>query len=161
VTPPRPRIDRETRLAGESPRYEGYRPSNFNQAGGFDLPPDLVLWRHAIPTLRIATYGVPNVTFVSARSMKRLIFAAAVGAAVVGVVVVGAPAPSNAADLGVLPGLRHVRHLRVADRYWDWRDRCAFAGYYCLYAWDGYVYHYRWDDRPSYAYSSRRHRHRY
>ena len=31
----------------------------------------------------------------------------------------------------------------------NWRDRCAYAGYYCLYAWNGYVYHYPFHD---YAY---------
>ena len=46
------------------------------------------------------------------------------------------------------------------DRFgYNWRDRCAYAGYYCLYAYDGYVYHYPFDDRASaYAYRWRRHR---
>jgi len=53
-------------------------------------------------------------------------------------------------------------HVRATWRHWNWRDRCAYAGYYCLYAWDGYVYSYPFDDRPSaYAYSARRHRHRF
>ncbi len=83
-------------------------------------------------------------------------FAAALGAAVV-----GAPAPSNAAELDVAPA-RHARHLRVAVHDWYWRDRCAFAGYYCLYAEYGFVYAYPFDDRPiAYAYYSRRHRHRF
>lgn len=43
----------------------------------------------------------------------------------------------------------------------NWRDRCAFAGYYRLYAWDGYVYHYPFDDRPSAYYHPRRHRQRF
>ena len=64
--------------------------------------------------------------------------------------------PSQAADLG--SDYRHgVRHVRTAWHYSSWRDRCAWAGYYCLYAWDRYIYSYPWDDRP-YA---RRHRHRY
>ncbi len=84
----------------------------------------------------------------------RLIFAAAVATAAF----VGTCVSSDAADLG--PGVR--RHVRSAWYYSNWRDRCAYAGYYCLYAWDGYVYHYPFDDRPSaYAYSARRHRHRY
>jgi hypothetical protein len=88
------------------------------------------------------------------RISGRLIFAAAVAAAAFA----GTCVPSDAADLG--PGVR--RHVRTTWHSSNWRDRCAYAGYYCLYAWDGYVYHYPFDDRPSaYAYSARRHRHRY
>ena len=36
----------------------------------------------------------------------------------------------------------------MSEAYWNWRDRCAYAGYYCLYAEYGYVYHYPFDDRP-------------
>ena len=55
-----------------------------------------------------------------------------------------------------------VRHVRTAWYYSNWRDRCAYAGFYCLYAWDGYIYSYPYDDRPSaYAYSARRHRYRH
>jgi hypothetical protein len=98
--------------------------------------------------------SVPTMTFVSALTMKRLMLAAAVLAAVL-----GAPAPSSAADLGLVRGTRHIRHV---ERDWNWRDRCAWEGYYCLYAWDGYVYHYPWDDRTAaYAYAARRHRHRF
>jgi len=88
---------------------------------------------------------------------KRVIFAAAIAAAAFGSTYV----PSQAADLG--PGLRSgAGHVRATWRHWNWRDRCAYAGYYCLYAWDGYVYSYPFDDRPSaYAYSARRHRHRF
>jgi len=79
-------------------------------------------------------------------------------AAVIAVAFAGACVPSDAADLG--PGVR--RHVRTAWHGSNWRDRCAYAGYYCLYAWDGYVYHYPFDDRPTaYAYSARRHRYRY
>ena len=87
--------------------------------------------------------------------MKRLIFAIAAAAAFATACV-----PSQAADLG--PGYRAgAGHVRTASRYWNWRDRCAWDGFYCLYAWDGYVYAYPWDDRPSaYAYYARRHRHR-
>jgi hypothetical protein len=89
------------------------------------------------------------------RVSGRVIFAAAIAAAVV----VGTCVSSDAADLG--PGAR--RHARTAAwHFTTWRDRCAYAGYYCLYAWDGYVYHYPFDDRPAaYAYSARRHRHRF
>jgi hypothetical protein len=90
-------------------------------------------------------------------TMKRVIFAIAVAAALLG----GASVPSQAADLG--SGFRSgARHVGTAWRHGTWRDRCAYAGYYCLYAWDGYVYSYPFDDRPSaYAYSARRHRHRF
>ncbi len=100
----------------------------------------------------------PVMIHVSARTMKRLTLAAVLGAAVLGVAVFGAPA-SNAAELGVAPGARHIRHV---ERYWNWRDRCAYAGYYCLYAEYGFVYAYPFDDRPiASAYYARRHRHRY
>jgi hypothetical protein len=79
---------------------------------------------------------------------------AALCAAVVG----GAAAPASAADLAPLPRW-HARHVRVSDAYWSWRDRCAYAGYYCLYAEYGFVYHYPFDDRPI-AYTHRRHRYR-
>ncbi len=96
---------------------------------------------------------------VSAHTMKRLMLAAALGAAVLGAAVLGAPSPSNAADLGVVRGARHIRHV---ERYWNWRDRCAYAGYYCLYAEYGFVYAYPFDDRPiASEYYARRHRHRY
>src|SRR5271169_4999167 len=82
-----------------------------------------------------------HVTIVSVLTMKRLIFAAAICAIIFG----GSSAPSSAADRGpvLVPGAKHVG---TSWRYWNWRDRCAWAGYYCLYAWHGYVYHYRWDD---------------
>ena len=93
---------------------------------------------------------------VSAVTMKRLMLAAAFGAAVLGA------APSNAAELSVAPGARHIRHVRVAEGTWNWRDRCAYAGYYCLYAEYGFVYAYPFDDRPiATAWYARRHRHRY
>ncbi|HET7847466.1 MAG TPA: hypothetical protein VFL51_00250 [Pseudolabrys sp.] len=57
----------------------------------------------------------------------------------------GVAAPAKAADLRLGPGW-HSRH--VAARYWNWRDRCAYAGYYCLYAEYGFVYAYPFDDRP-------------
>jgi hypothetical protein len=105
-----------------------------NQTGGCDLP------AHRM--------GV----FVSL--MKRLIFATAM-AATFG----AACAPSQAADLGVV---RHVRHVGTAWRSGDWRDRCAWQGYYCLYAEYGFVYAYPFDDRPiAYAYYARRHHRRY
>jgi hypothetical protein len=87
-------------------------------------------------------------------STKQRIFAAALCAAILG----GVPAASKAADLGpgYDPGARHVSSSRD---YWGWRERCAYAGYYCLYAEYGFVYHYRFDDRPV-AYSHYRRRHR-
>ncbi len=54
---------------------------------------------------------------------------------------------AQAADLGL-----HSRY-RV-NRVWtsriggNWHDRCAYAGYYCLYAEYGYVFAYPFDDRP-------------
>ena len=91
-----------------------------------------------------------HVTIVPVATMKRLIFAAAICAATFG----GSSVPSNAADL--VPGAQHVR---TSWGYLSWRDRCAWAGHYCLYAWHGYVYHYPWDDRAyAYAYYPRRHR---
>jgi hypothetical protein len=87
-------------------------------------------------------------------TMTQRIFAATIGAAILG----GVPAPSNAADLG--PGYGPgVRHVRVDRSYWGWRERCAYAGYYCLYAEYGYVYHYPFDDRPvAYTHYRRRYR---
>jgi hypothetical protein len=97
---------------------------------------------------------VPVMTHVSALTMKRLMLAAVLGAAIL-----GAPAPSNAADLGIVRGARHFRHV---ERAWNWRDRCAWEGYYCLYAWDGYIYHYPWDDRrAAYDFVAPRRRHRF
>src|SRR5438094_7825694 len=88
---------------------------------------------------------------LSVSHMKRLIFATAIVAAISGAACV----PSQAADFGL--GVRPAtRHAGTAWHYWNWRDRCAWAGYYCLYAYDGYIYHYPWDDRPS-AYTYRRH----
>ena len=63
----------------------------------------------------------------------------------------GVSAAANAADLSLVPG-RHGNHsskyVRVSQADWNWRDRCAYDGYYCLYAEYGYVYHYPFDDRP-------------
>ena len=56
-----------------------------------------------------------------------------------------AAAPADAADLRLGPGGRHVRVSHITG---NWRDRCAYAGYYCLYAEYGYVYAYPFDDRP-------------
>lgn len=87
------------------------------------------------------------------RLSTKQLFAAAICAAVL-----GAAAPASAADLGLVPG-RHVHHAWVSRDYWTWRDRCAYAGYYCLYAEYRTVYHYPFDDRPiAYAHYSR---HRY
>jgi hypothetical protein len=87
--------------------------------------------------------------------MKRLTRAAVICAAAL----VGSSLPSNAADLGVVPGAKRLKQIKVTSHDRNWRDRCAWANHYCLYAWDGYVYHYPWHDPPSvYARSSRRHR---
>jgi hypothetical protein len=120
--------------------------------------PAVLIW-HRVPLdrhmkARNVELGL-HVTIVSVLTVKRLIFAAAICAAFFG----GASAPSSAADLGpvLMPGAKHVM---TPWRYWSWRDRCSWAGYYCLYAWHGYVYHYPWDDRANaYAHYTRRHRH--
>lgn len=57
----------------------------------------------------------------------------------------GLAAPADAADLRLAPGFRS-RHVTYA--HGSWRDRCAHAGYYCLYAEYGFVYAYPFDDRP-------------
>lgn len=69
--------------------------------------------------------------------------------------------PSFAADLSLRPGHRvtrvtQVARVRTVHVYRHWRERCAYAGYYCLYAEYGFVYHYPFDDRPV-AYAHRRH----
>ncbi len=75
---------------------------------------------------------------------KQRLFAAALCAGVLG----GAAAPSHAADImrGPRAGAAHVRTSYTL--YGNWRERCAYAGYYCLYAEYGTVYHYPFDDRP-------------
>ena len=85
--------------------------------------------------------------------MKRLILATLIAVAVAGV------APLQAADLG--SDRPHAKRIRTAWQGWDWRDRCAWSGYYCLYAEYGFVYAYPWDDRPiaNKYYARRRHRH--
>jgi hypothetical protein len=81
------------------------------------------------------------------------------GTAVAACVFVSACLPSQAADLGADYYRPGVRHVRTTLYFSNWRDRCAYAGFYCLYAWDGYVYHYPWDDRPSaYVFARRHHR---
>jgi len=85
--------------------------------------------------------------------INRLIVAATIATAVFGSVCV----PSKAADFG--PGYRSGRHAWTSWRLSNWRDRCAYAGYYCLYAWDGYIYQYPFDDRP-WAWGHRRYRYR-
>ena len=90
------------------------------------------------------------------RTGSRLTLTQQIIAAALCVAFVGAAAPASAADL-TLQHRWHARHVRVAQAYWDWRDRCAHAGYYCLYAEYGYVYHYPFDDRPiAYAFYRRR-----
>jgi hypothetical protein len=73
-------------------------------------------------------------TQVSVPNTRRLVFGALIAICAFGTACI----PSQAADLGsdFRSGARHVR------AGWDcssWRDRCAWAGYYCLYAWDGYI----------------------
>jgi|SRR5262245_19247147 hypothetical protein len=88
-------------------------------------------------------------------NLKRSMFSAAIAACAFATLCVS----SKAADLG--PDYRSgVRHARTTLYYSNWRDRCAYAGFYCLYAWDGYIYSYPWDDRPS-AYAYRRHHRRH
>ena len=93
-------------------------------------------------------------TVASVLSMRRLIFVVAVCS----ISFCGLTATSGAAELrhprasqtnaefrhARVPGVKHAKTRR---RYWNWRDRCAWAGYYCLYAWRGYVFYYPWDDR--------------
>jgi hypothetical protein len=67
------------------------------------------------------------------------------------------PAASRAADLGIHERGPRVGYVRTARPFWNWRERCAYAGHYCLYAEYGYVYHYPYDDRPA----SPTHRFRY
>ena len=87
-------------------------------------------------------------------TMTQRIFTAALCAAILG----GVSAPARAADLGPVPGWR-TRHVSISRTYWNWRDRCAYAGYYCLYAEYRYVYHYPFDDRPvAYTHYRRRFR---
>jgi len=83
--------------------------------------------------------------------MKKMIAVAGITAALVGSIA----SPSRSADLAPTIGYdgKHVRYTR----YLDWRDRCAWANHYCLYAWHGYVYHYPYDEL-AYAYAPRRHR---
>ena len=89
----------------------------------------------------------------------RTIAAAALGAAAL----VATAASSLAADLSLVPQQRAARvtyaarvtHVRTLRVYRNWRERCAYAGYYCLYAEYGTVYHYPFDDRPV-AYAHRR-----
>jgi hypothetical protein len=81
------------------------------------------------------------VTTGSRFTMKQQIVTAVCCAAILG----GVSAPANAADLRAAP---HAKHVRISHSYGNWRDRCAHAGYYCLYAEYGYVYAYPFDDRP-------------
>jgi hypothetical protein len=82
-------------------------------------------------------------TIGSRLTVPQRIFAAVFCAALFG----GGAAPAQAADLGLIRG-PGVRHVRISHGYSNWRDRCAYAGYYCLYAEYGYVYAYPFDDRP-------------
>jgi len=94
---------------------------------------------------------------VTVASRLKHVFAAASCAAVLG----GVPAPSQAADLWttITPHARHHHYVRTTAYYLDWRQRCAYAGYYCLYAEYGYVFAYPFDDRPvAYTHYRRRHR---
>lgn len=94
-------------------------------------------------------------TLRSRLTTKQRFFAAALGAAVLG----GVSAPSQAADLGAVPPHHVTKHIRTTRIYSNWLDRCAYAGYYCLYAEYHYVYHYPFDDRPI-AMAHRRYRFR-
>lgn len=94
-------------------------------------------------------------TIGSRLTTKRLIVATALCAAMLA----GGLAASDAAELGRFPGAKYSGTSRA---YGNWRERCAYAGYYCLYAWRGSVYHYRWDDYPyPYAFYPRRTRSRF
>ncbi len=85
--------------------------------------------------------------------IKQRILTAAVCGALPGSVAM----PSDAAEL--LLSRHGVKHVWTSRIYGSWRDRCAYAGYYCLYAEYGYVYAYPFDDRPvAYAHYRRRFR---
>jgi hypothetical protein len=75
-------------------------------------------------------------------ALRQRIAASMVAAAIAGALLVAA-APAGAADLSLGHGWRSRHVVRT-----DWRDRCAYAGYYCLYAEHGFVYAYPFDDRP-------------
>jgi hypothetical protein len=81
--------------------------------------------------------------------MKQLIIATVIATSAL-----GAYTPSQAADLGpnVGAGVRHGR----TTWHRNYADPCSWAGHYCLYAFDGYVYHYPWHVTPYDAYFSRR-----
>ncbi len=90
------------------------------------------------------------------RTMTQRISTAALGAVLLG----GVSAAASAADLSLVPGGHgnyDSKHVRISQADWNWRDRCASAGHYCLYAEYGYVYHYPFDDRPIAHASYRRH----
>jgi hypothetical protein len=103
----------------------------------------------------LATEAAYDFSF-SPRHPARIFLAALCAAMLAGV-----SAPSSAADIGVVPRhpVKHVRHVKTARTHWTWRDRCAYAGYYCLYTEYGFVYHYPFDDRPiAYTHYRRRYR---
>ena len=83
-------------------------------------------------------------------TLTQRIVVGALGAALLG----GLAAPAAAADIGVVPR-HHVKHAWTRS-HWGWRERCAHAGYYCLYAEYGFVYHYPFDDRPGVYHRTRR-----
>ncbi len=92
---------------------------------------------------------------IGSRLVKQLIVTAALCAGLLA----GSAMSSQAADLGLTPHYRS-KHVWSSRTFLNWRDRCAYAGYYCLYAEYGYVFAYPFDDRPI-AYASYRHRHRH
>jgi hypothetical protein len=92
------------------------------------------------------------VKIVSILKANRLIFAIAICAAISG----STSAPSGATDVRRVH-LPKAKHARTSPYYGNWFDRCAYARYYCLYSWHGYVYSYPFDDLR-YARHLRRHK---
>jgi len=78
-----------------------------------------------------------HMTQVSVPNTRRLVFGALIAVCAFGTACI----PSQVADL-TSDFRSDARHVRAGWHYSSWRDRCAWAGYYCLYAWDGYIYSY-------------------
>ena len=87
---------------------------------------------------------------------SRLTTTQRIAAAFLGMAIFGLSTPASAADLGSIR-VGRAKHVYITRTDWSWRDRCAYAGYYCLYAEYGFVYAYPFDDRPVAHVRYRRH----